>query len=104
MKRRAILRRSVGGSLLLLACSASTHLHAAVATWGDELNNAPTVVRPDGNVWRDYPPGEAGGQLNAWSNSVLRRGSYRVAGRLARAASRETDRPATRGRCKTCPT
>jgi hypothetical protein len=65
MKRRAILRRSVGGSLLLLACSASTHLHAAVATWGDELNNAPTVVRPDGNVWRDYPPGEAGGQLNA---------------------------------------
>jgi len=65
MKRRAILRRSVGGSLLLLACSASSHLHAAVATWGDELNNAPTVVRPDGNVWRDYPPGEAGGQLNA---------------------------------------
>jgi len=53
---------------MALACSlhAVSEVGAVSATWSDELDLEPNAVRPDGNRWRNYPPGgEADGSLNA---------------------------------------
>jgi hypothetical protein len=64
MKAAALGRRLAGLALLLAFGSVGATAHGVSATWSDELDLAPGVVRPDGNVWRNYPPGEANGALN----------------------------------------